>query len=66
MSEKVIGETVFELDPGNPPRMSEEQMARLRARKDEEIDYSDTPSQAGKPGRHVFGPRYRVGDVIAL
>jgi uncharacterized protein (DUF4415 family) len=55
MSEKIIGETEFELDLKNLPQMTEEQMARLRAMTDEEIDYSDTPSQAGKLGRRSSG-----------
>jgi uncharacterized protein (DUF4415 family) len=38
--------------------MSEERMAALKAMTDDDIDYSDTPSQEGKQGRRVGGPRF--------
>jgi uncharacterized protein (DUF4415 family) len=42
-------------------------MAALKSMTDEDIDYSDTPSQAGKPGRRVYGPRFgRFQDVVVL
>jgi uncharacterized protein (DUF4415 family) len=67
MSEKTTGEVRFELDPNNPPRMSKEQRAALKSMTDDDIDYSDTPSQAGKPGRRVLGPRFgNPQDVVAL
>jgi uncharacterized protein (DUF4415 family) len=50
MSKKNTGEVRFVLDPNNLPTMSEERMAALRAMRDEDIDLSDIPSQAGKPG----------------
>ncbi len=66
MSEKSTGETVFELDPAKLPTMTEEQMSRLRSMPDEDIDYSDTPSQVGKTGRRVMQPYGRRGEVIVL
>jgi uncharacterized protein (DUF4415 family) len=67
MSEKNTGEVRFVLDPNNLPRMSEERMAALRAMKDEDIDYSDTPPQTGPPTRRVGGPRFGAPhDVVAL
>ena len=67
MSEKTTGEIRFELDMDNLPTMSEERMAALRAMTDEDIDYSDTPSQAGKPGRRIYGPRFgNVQELVAL
>jgi uncharacterized protein (DUF4415 family) len=33
----------FKLDPKNPPKMSEEDLARFDAIRDEDIDYSDIP-----------------------
>ena len=47
MSEKSTGETRFDLDPDNPPRMPEERMAALRAMTDQDIDVSDIPPQTG-------------------
>ncbi len=38
----------FRLDPENPPIMSPEEMQRLRDLRDEDIDFSDIPDQAGK------------------
>jgi uncharacterized protein (DUF4415 family) len=53
MSEKTTGKTVyFTPDPNNPVRLTEEQRARLDAMTDKDIDLSDIPSQAGKPGWH--------------
>lgn len=67
MSEKTTGEVRFVLDPNNLPTMSEERMAALKAMTDEDIDYSDTPSQEGKQGRRVGGPRFGAPhDVVAL
>ena len=51
MSEESTGKTVyFTLDPANPPRMTAEQEAQLSAMRDEDIDFSDIPNQAGKGG----------------
>jgi uncharacterized protein (DUF4415 family) len=47
MKEKTTGIVRFKLDPSNPPRMTPEQMKRLREMKDSEIDYSDIPPQHG-------------------
>jgi uncharacterized protein (DUF4415 family) len=33
------------LDPANPPRLTEEERARLDAMTDDDIDYSDAPDQ---------------------
>jgi uncharacterized protein (DUF4415 family) len=33
----------YKLDPKNPPKMTEEELARFDAIKDEDIDYSDIP-----------------------
>ena len=38
----------FRLDPMNPPQLTAKQKARLERMSDEDIDYSDIPSQAGK------------------
>jgi uncharacterized protein (DUF4415 family) len=62
MSEKDTGRIVtFELDLDNPPPLTDEQweqMERLRAMKEEDIDLSDIPEQTGlnkwsRPG--LFG-----------
>ena len=58
MNEKNTGEVRFEFDPDNLPTMSDERLAALRAKTDEDIDLSDTPCQGGKPGRRVGGPRF--------
>ena len=51
MSEQITGKTVrFTLDPANPPQLTAEQRQRLESMRDEDIDLSDIPSQAGKPG----------------
>jgi uncharacterized protein (DUF4415 family) len=51
MSEENTGKTVrFTLDPSNPPQLTPEQRQRLDSMRDEDIDLSDLPSQAGKPG----------------
>jgi len=51
MSEQNTGKTVrFTLDPANPPQLTAEQRQRLESMRDEDIDLSDTPSQADKPG----------------
>jgi len=59
MSEETTGKTVhFTPDPSNPPRLTAEQQQRLDSMRDEDIDLSDIPSQAGKPGWHpgLYGP----------
>jgi uncharacterized protein (DUF4415 family) len=33
----------FKLDPKNPPKMADEELARFDAIRDEDIDYSDIP-----------------------
>ena len=62
MSEKSTGKIVtFELDLDNPPPLTDEQreqMERIRAMRDEDIDFSDIPPQTGlknwsRPG--LFG-----------
>jgi len=51
MSEETTGKTVyFTPDPNHPVRLTEEERARLDAMTDEDIDLTDIPSQAGKPG----------------
>ena len=50
MSEKNTGIVRFKFDPKNPPKLTaeeKEQLKRLREMKDEDIDYSDIPSQRG-------------------
>lgn len=47
MKEKTTGLVRYRLDPENPPRMTDAQRKRLREMKDEDIDYSDIPSQRG-------------------
>jgi uncharacterized protein (DUF4415 family) len=53
MSEKNTGKTVnFEIDLENPPPFTTEeldQLERLKAMRDEDVDLTDIPSQAGKP-----------------
>lgn len=44
MRETSTGTVRFKLDPKNPPKMTAQQMKRLREMKDEEIDYSDAPA----------------------
>jgi uncharacterized protein (DUF4415 family) len=44
MREKSTGIVRFKLDTKNPPKMTEKQMKRLRAMKDEDIDFSDAPA----------------------
>ena len=66
MSEKNIGEVRFELDADNLPQMSDERMAALRAMADKDIDYRDTPSQAGKPGKRVGGPRFGAPPIAVV
>jgi len=51
MSEQNTGKTVrFTRDPANPPQLTAQQRHRLESMQDEDIDLSDIPSQAGKPG----------------
>ena len=40
----------FRYDPNNPPTMTEEQLQALRDLRDEHIDFSDIPNQAGTTG----------------
>jgi uncharacterized protein (DUF4415 family) len=50
MKEKTTGIVKFRLDPKNPPKFTaeeREQLKRLGEMKDEDIDYSDIPSQRG-------------------
>ena len=50
MKEKTTGIVRFRLDPTNPPKLTaeeREQLKRLREMRDEDIDYSDIPSQRG-------------------
>ncbi len=50
MSEKNTGVVRFELDLANPPKLTAEdlaQLAILRRKKDEEIDFSDMPPSPG-------------------
>ena len=50
MKEKNTGIVRFRLDPANPPKRTEEQreqLKRLGEMRDEDIDYSDIPSQRG-------------------
>lgn len=58
MSEKSTGSTTYVPDLAHPVHLTEEQRAKLLAMRDEDIDYSDTPSQAAKRGRRVGGPRF--------
>jgi uncharacterized protein (DUF4415 family) len=48
--------------------MTEEQIARLRAMQDEEIDCSDTPPLVGPPARRLYGPRFhaKTEDLVVL
>lgn len=44
MSKPSTGKTVrFSLDPDHPPTMTQAQLARLQAMKEEDIDFSDIP-----------------------
>ena len=58
MSEKSSGEVRFQLDPENLPSLSKQEVDRLRAMTDEEIDLSDGPAQTVPPTRRVLGPRF--------
>lgn len=65
MSNTTTGKTVrFTLDPGNPPKMSEATKAHLAAFKDEDIDCSDIPDQAGnawhKPGALIPDTKQQI------
>jgi uncharacterized protein (DUF4415 family) len=55
MSEERTGTVSFTLDPLNPPTLTAEQEARLRAMSDDDIDLSDMPERdmSGwkRPGR---------------
>ena len=44
MKEKNTGIVRFRLDPSNPPKMTAQELRRLREMKDEDIDYSDAPA----------------------
>ncbi len=47
MSSKTTGNVKFIPDPQQPPTLSSQARARLEALRDEDIDYSDIPPQAG-------------------
>src|SRR5260363_239801 len=60
-----IGTVKFKLDPNNLPELTEEQKAQLNSIKDEDIDYSDIPSQIGvqwtRPGALIpIGNKHQV------
>jgi len=69
MSESNTGKTVYySIDFDNPPALTEEQEARLdrlAEMKDEDIDFSDIPSQAGKTGWVRGGLKERIAQRIA-
>jgi uncharacterized protein (DUF4415 family) len=46
MSAKRTGTVRFRLDPQRPPTLTAKQKKALRAKRDENIDYSDLPSQS--------------------
>ncbi len=54
MNERTSGEVRFELDPDNPPTMSDEQIAALRSMTDEDIDLSDAPARTDQPTRRIL------------
>lgn len=56
MSTSDTGLVRFKLDPKNPPTMTPEQLQALRELRDEDIDYSDIPSQRGTGLRRVSQP----------
>ncbi|MGA2252022.1 BrnA antitoxin family protein [Terracidiphilus sp.] len=58
MNTSATGMVKFRFDPNNPPEMTEEQMQRLREMRDEDIDFSDIPNQAGTTGWR------RVSDLV--
>jgi uncharacterized protein (DUF4415 family) len=61
MSKESTGLVTFRLDPKNPPALSaEEQQAweKLKEMRDEDIDFSDIPNQAGTTGWR------RVSDLV--
>lgn len=65
MNRSNTGKTVrLTLDPSNPPTLTEEQAARLDSMKDQDIDYSDIPAQAGsawyKPGALIPDTKQQV------
>jgi uncharacterized protein (DUF4415 family) len=43
VSKRNMGIVRYKLDPNNPPKVSDEYLARFDAIKDENIDYSDAP-----------------------
>jgi uncharacterized protein (DUF4415 family) len=43
----------YQLDPDNPPQITEEQKQALRDLRDEDIDFSDIPLQTGGGWRRV-------------
>jgi uncharacterized protein (DUF4415 family) len=53
MSSSSTGMVRFRFDPANPPTMTPEQMQALRDLRDEDIDLSDIPEQAGGGWRRV-------------
>src|SRR5260363_115245 len=63
--ETTTGTVKFKLDPNNLPELTEEQKAQLNSIKDEDIDYSDIPSQIGvqwtRPGALIpIGNKHQV------
>lgn len=65
MKEMTTGTVKFKLDPNNLPELTEEQKAQLNSIKDEDIDYSDIPSQIGvqwtRPGALIpIGNKHQV------
>jgi uncharacterized protein (DUF4415 family) len=61
MSKENTGLVRFRFDPENPPALSPEEQAaweELKAMRDEDIDFSDIPNQAGTTGWR------RVSDLV--
>ena len=65
MNEKDTGTVRFTLDPMNPPTMTPEEEARFDGLRDEDIDFSDIPPQAGKTGWVRGGLKERIAQRIA-
>ena len=53
MSSLSTGMVRYQLDPDNPPQITEEQKQALRDLRDEDIDFSDIPLQTGGGWRRV-------------
>jgi uncharacterized protein (DUF4415 family) len=65
MSSSTTGKAVsFNLDPSSPPALTKEQAGRLDAMTDDDINYSDIPSQSGrdwyKPGALITDSKQQV------